>query len=124
MNRDTGRVAPERLLQRLGLSTNRLTVFLAAAPGSGKTHRLLTEGRARKAAGNRVAIGWIETKGRPNLADLAAGIPVIPPRIVDVAGTRFAEFDFAAALAAKPDIVILDELPHTNLAGSQHAKRW
>jgi two-component system sensor histidine kinase KdpD len=124
VNRDSGRIAPERLLQRLGLSTKRLTVFLAAAPGSGKTHRLLTEGRARMAAGNRVAIGWIETKGRPLLQELAAGIPSIPPRVVDVAGTRFAEFDFEAALAAKPDILILDELPHTNLAGAQHAKRW
>jgi two-component system sensor histidine kinase KdpD len=124
VNRDIGRVAPERLLQRLGLSTKRLTVFLAAAPGSGKTHRLLTEGRARMAAGNRVAIGWVETKGRPLLQELAAGIPVIPPRIVDIAGTRFADFDLDAALAAKPDILILDELPHTNLAGSTHAKRW
>jgi two-component system sensor histidine kinase KdpD len=124
VNRESGRVAPERLLQRLGLSSKRLTVFLAAAPGSGKTHRLLTEGRARMAAGSRVAIGWIETKGRPQLQDLVAGIPMIPPRIVDVAGARFAEFDLEAALAAKPDILILDELPHTNLAGAQHAKRW
>jgi two-component system sensor histidine kinase KdpD len=124
VNRDTARVAPERLLQRLGLSTKRLTVYLAAAPGSGKTHRLLTEGRARMAAGNRVVIGWIETKGRPLLQELAAGIPVIPPRTVDVAGARFLEFDFEAALAAKPDILILDELPHTNHAGSHYAKRW
>lgn len=124
VNRDSGRVAPERLLQRLGLSTKRLTVFLSAAPGSGKTHRLLTEARARTAAGNKVVIGWIETKGRPLLQEVAAGIPVIPPRLVEVSGARFAEFDFEAALAAKPDILILDELPHTNLAGSKHAKRW
>jgi two-component system sensor histidine kinase KdpD len=124
VNRDSGRIAPERLLQRLGLSTKRLTVFLSAAPGSGKTHRLLTEARARMAAGNRVSIGWIETKGRPMLQDLAAGIPVIPPRLVEVSGARFAEFDFEGALAAKPDILILDELPHTNLGLSKHAKRW
>jgi len=75
-------------------------------------------------AGSRVVIGWIETKGRPLLEELCAGIPVLAPRMVDIAGTRFAEFDFEAALAAKPDVLILDELPHSNLAGSTHAKRW
>src|SRR5450755_757329 len=85
---------------------------------------MLTEGRARMAAGSRVVVGWIETKGRPQLAELCEGLPVIPPRIVEIGEARFPEFDFDAALAAKPDLVILDELPHTNLAGSKHAKRW
>lgn len=75
-------------------------------------------------AGVRVVIGWIETKGRPMLDELKAGIPAIPPRMVEVAGTEFAEFDLEAALAAKPDLLILDELPHTNIGASKHAKRW
>ena len=104
--------------------TNKLSVFLAAAAGSGKTYRLLTEARARIASGAHVVIGWIETKGRPSLKDLCAGIPAVPPRMVQVGSVHFAEFDFEAALAAKPDVVILDELPHANLAGSAHAKRW
>jgi two-component system sensor histidine kinase KdpD len=121
--RESGRAAPEQLLRQFGLSP-KLTVYLAAAPGSGKTHRLLSEARSRMNAGSRVVIGWIETKGRPQLDELCDGIPAIPPRIVEIAGARFAEFDLDAALAAKPEVLILDELPHTNLAGSIHAKRW
>ena len=71
-----------------------------------------------------MVIGWIETKGRPSLQELTVGIPVIPPRLVEISGARFTDFDCEAALGAKPDILILDELPHTNLAGSTHAKRW
>ncbi|HKW44641.1 MAG TPA: sensor histidine kinase KdpD, partial [Candidatus Eremiobacteraceae bacterium] len=123
MNRESRRAVPERLLRDFGL-TKTLSVFLAAAAGSGKTYRLLTEARARIAGGAHVVIGWIETKGRPHLHELCAGIPAIPPRVVEIGGGRFAEFDVEAVLAAKPDVVILDELPHANLAGSPHAKRW
>lgn len=123
MNEAGRRATPEELLRDLGLR-QKLTVFLAAAPGAGKTRRLLTDARSMLAAGTRAMIGWIETKGRLDLERLAAGIPRIPPRAIAIQGAWFEDFDFEAALAARPQVVILDELPHANLPGGAHAKRW
>jgi two-component system sensor histidine kinase KdpD len=69
-------------------------------------------------------IGALDIKGRPDLAELAAPLPRIPPRIVKLANSTFEEFDLAAALAEKPDVVVLDELAHADLPGGLHAKRW
>ncbi len=102
----------------------RLVVYVAAAPGAGKTRRLLTDARRLQATGKRVAIGWIETKGRPDLERLCAGIPRIPPRFVDVGGQQFPEFDIEAAIREAPDVLLLDELAHDNLDGSANGKRW
>ncbi len=102
----------------------RLTVYLAAAPGAGKTRRLLEDALRAHAAGIRVAIGWIETKARPELDALAAALPRLPPRHVTLEGATFAEFDLEAALAARPQLVVLDELAHSNLQGSVNPKRW
>ncbi len=71
-----------------------------------------------------MAIGWIETKGRPDLERLAQEFPRIPPRQVDAGGQAFEEFDLQATIAAKPDVVILDELAHDNLGDSPNGKRW
>jgi two-component system sensor histidine kinase KdpD len=102
----------------------RLRVYLGIAPGAGKTRRMVEDALALKKIGRRVYIGALETKGRPDLTELAASLPVIPSREVTIAGSTFEDFDFDAALAAKPDIVVLDELAHANLPGSRHAKRW
>ncbi len=75
-------------------------------------------------SGVRVVIGWIETKGRPELDALAARVPQIPPRTATVGAATFEDFDFDAALALRPQHLILDELAHTNLEGGAHAKRW
>lgn len=113
----------EEILRDLGAQP-RLTVYLGYAPGAGKTHRLLTEARALADAGVRVALGWVETKGRSDLEALAAGLPRIAPRTVAVGESSFEEFDLAAALASDYQAFVLDELAHTNLAGGQHVKRW
>ncbi len=102
----------------------RLVVYVAAAPGAGKTRRLLSDARRLQAAGKRVAIGWIETKGRADLERLCADLPRIPPRPVDTGTRHLEEFDLEAALADKPDVLVLDELAHDNLEGSRNAKRW
>jgi two-component system sensor histidine kinase KdpD len=100
-------------------------VYLAAAPGAGKTRRLLEDAQRARAAGVRVAIGWVETKGRPELDALAAGLPRLPTRRVTLeGGAAFEEFDLEAALAARPQLVVLDELAHANLQGSTNPKRW
>ncbi|MHB8146536.1 MAG: hypothetical protein ACYDGM_04650 [Vulcanimicrobiaceae bacterium] len=120
---DARRRSASDLLREFG-DLARLVVYVAAAPGAGKTRRLLTDARRLEAAGKRVVIGWIETKGRPDLEHLSAGIPHIAPRFVDVGGQRFPEFDLDAALHDAPDVLILDELAHDNLDGSANGKRW
>jgi two-component system sensor histidine kinase KdpD len=72
----------------------------------------------------RVVIGWVETKGRPDLEELTRNIPRVPPRTVRIANSTFTDFDFDAALAMAPHVLILDELAHSNLEGGRHAKRW
>jgi two-component system, OmpR family, sensor histidine kinase KdpD len=117
------RRSAEALLREFG-ERARLVVYIAAAPGAGKTRRLLTDARLLQAAGRRVAIGWIETKGRPDLERLVEGLPRIPPREVVIGANRFEEFDLDAALAAHPDVIILDELAHDNLGDARNSKRW
>lgn len=111
------------ILRDLGTGS-RLVVYIASAPGSGKTRRLLEDARRLTAAGKRVAIGWIETKGRPELERLAAGLPRIPPRNVNIGDAFFEDFDYDAAVAERPDVIVLDELAHDNLGNAPHAKRW
>ena len=111
------------LLREFG-GTARLVVYVAAAPGAGKTRRLIGDARRLQASGKRVEIGWLETKDRPDLESLAAELPRIPPRNVDLGGQIFADFDLDAAIASKPDVLILDELAHDNLPGSRNEKRW
>lgn len=113
----------EELLRELG-GRARLVVYVASAPGAGKTRRLLEDARRLQAAGKRVMVGWIETKGRPDLERAVSAIARIPPRRVAIGDGAFEDFDYAAALHEKPDVVLLDELAHENLNGSEHAKRW
>src|SRR5690348_1743981 len=113
----------EELLREIG-GRARLVVYVASASGAGKTRRLLEDARRLAADGKRVAIGWIETKGRPDLERIAAGLHRIPPRRIQIGDRTFEDFDYEAALREKPDIVILDELAHDNLGDSPHAKRW
>lgn len=102
----------------------RLKLFFGAAPGVGKTYAMLEEARARQAAGIDVVLGWLETHGRPATAALAEGLERIPPRVVVHRGSELREFDLDAALARRPGLLLLDELPHTNAPGSRHARRW
>ncbi|MDQ2873080.1 MAG: histidine kinase, partial [Candidatus Eremiobacteraeota bacterium] len=102
----------------------RLIVYIAAASGAGKTRRLLDDARRARLAGRNAVFGWIDPKGRPELSRLIDGIPRVPPRIVEVGEESVPEFDFEAAVAMQPDLVVLDDLSHENLRGSTHAKRW
>ncbi|HTU71327.1 MAG TPA: hypothetical protein VMF11_13530 [Candidatus Baltobacteraceae bacterium] len=117
------RRSAEQLLREFGEKA-RLVVYVAAAPGAGKTRRLLTDARRLQSAGKRVAIGWIETKERPDLERLAEGLPRIAPRDVVIGSNHYPEFDLDAALSAHPDVIIMDELAHDNLGESRNGKRW
>ncbi len=111
------------LLDELGLAP-RLTVYLAFAPGAGKTRRLLEDALSLQRDGKRVVLGWIATKGRPELDALAALLPRVPPRKVKIESAVSEEFDFDATLALRPQYVVLDDLAHANAPGSKHTKRW
>jgi two-component system sensor histidine kinase KdpD len=118
-----GSASAETLLKDLGFAP-RLTIYLAAAPGAGKTRRLLEDALAMQKEGARVAIGWVETKGRPDLDQMAAQLPRVPSRRAEIEGVTFEDFDYDAAVTMHPQLVVLDELAHTNLPGGRHEKRW
>jgi len=117
------RPSAQSLLAELGYEP-RLTIYLASAPGAGKTHRILSDANFQRASGRRVAIGWVETKGRPDLEELAATFPRIPPRLFESNGVQLADFDLEAAIASDYETIVLDELAHANPEGAPHAKRW
>jgi two-component system sensor histidine kinase KdpD len=102
----------------------KLKVFFGAAPGVGKTYAMLAAARAHRAAGVDVVAGVVDTHGREETEALLAGIEQLPPRLVGYRGTTLKEFDLDGALARRPSLILVDELPHTNAPGSHHAKRW
>ena len=102
----------------------KLKVFFGAAPGVGKTFAMLSEARERLAEGVDVLVGVVETHGRFETAALVEELEVLPRRELAYSGQFLPEFDLEAALARRPGLILMDELAHTNLKGSLHAKRW
>jgi two-component system sensor histidine kinase KdpD len=107
-----------------GAKRGELRIYLGAAPGVGKTYAMLGEAHRRLERGTDVVAAVVETHGRAKTAELLAGIEVIPPRHIDYRGTRFAELDVDAVLKRHPQVVLVDELAHTNTPGSKNPKRW
>ncbi|MGW2860215.1 ATP-binding protein [Streptomyces sp. NPDC001205] len=102
----------------------RLKVFLGAAPGVGKTYRMLDEARRRAGRGTDVVVGYVEChKRRHTLAGLD-GLEVIPRSQRTYRGGEFDEMDLDAVLARRPQVALVDELAHTNVPGGRNAKRW
>ncbi|HWT48132.1 MAG TPA: sensor histidine kinase KdpD [Mycobacterium sp.] len=101
-----------------------LRIYLGAAPGVGKTYAMLGEAHRRLDRGTDVVAAVIETHGRAKTAEFLAGIEVIPPRYIEYRGGRFPELDVPAVLARHPQVVLVDELAHTNTPGSKNPKRW
>jgi two-component system sensor histidine kinase KdpD len=99
-------------------------LFLGYAPGVGKTYNMLSEGIRRKSRGEDVVIGLVETHGRKGIAELAARLETIPRRKMEYKGASFDEMDVDAILARKPQVVLVDELAHTNIEGGKHPKRY
>ncbi|MEZ0446952.1 DUF4118 domain-containing protein [Cellulomonas sp. ICMP 17802] len=102
----------------------RLTVYLGAAPGVGKTYAMLDEAHRRLARGTDVVVGLVEDHGRAATAAQLDGLEVLPRRVLVHRGVSFTELDVDAVLARAPQVVMIDELAHTNVPGSAHAKRW
>ena len=101
-----------------------LRIYLGAAPGVGKTFSMLGEAHRRLERGTDVVAAVVETHGRKKTAEAMAGIERIPPRFIDYRGGTFAELDVPAVLARHPEVVLVDELAHSNTPGSKNAKRW
>jgi two-component system sensor histidine kinase KdpD len=102
----------------------RLKVFLGAAAGVGKTYAMLGEARDLKAAGVDVVVGYLKPHGRRATEQRAAGLEVAPRRVARVGGRTFTEMDTDWLLQRAPQLVLVDELAHTNLPGGRHEKRW
>jgi two-component system, OmpR family, sensor histidine kinase KdpD len=101
-----------------------LRIYLGAAPGVGKTFAMLCEAHRRAERGTHVAVGLVETHHRPKTAGLIEGLEILPRRAVTYRGVELTELDVDAVLARRPDVVLVDELAHTNAPGSRNAKRW
>jgi two-component system sensor histidine kinase KdpD len=101
-----------------------LKLFLGYAPGVGKTYSMLSEAIRRRSRGEDTVIGVVETHGRKVIADLAAQLEAIPRKKIEYRGTIFEEMDVDAILARHPQVVLVDELAHTNIPGSKHRKRY
>jgi len=102
----------------------KLTVFLGAAPGVGKTYSMLNRARRLKTAGIDIVVGLVETHGRGETAALLEGLEILPRRKVEYHGHELFEFDIDAALLRKPQIIVVDEMAHSNAEGSRHPKRY
>ena len=101
-----------------------LRIYLGAAPGVGKTYAMLCEAHRRAERGTDVVVGLVETHGRAKTAKMIEGLEVVPRRTASYRGVELTELDVDAVLARAPQVVLVDELAHTNAPGSRHAKRW
>ena len=123
------RPSPDELLARVQAAEaaarrGKLKIFFGYAAGVGKTYAMLEAAQRERAEGVDVVVGYVEPHGRPETEALLHGLEVIPPRQVPYRGVTLREFDLDAALARRPQLILVDELAHTNAEGLRHAKRW
>ena len=120
---------PDRILAQLRSETPehkaaQLKIFFGYAAGVGKTYAMLENAHRALATGKDVVIGYLEPHARPATQQLAERLESLPVRQLDYRGVKLNEFDVDAALARRPEIILVDELAHTNVEGSRHSKRW
>jgi two-component system, OmpR family, sensor histidine kinase KdpD len=119
------RPRPEDFLELVQRSKRgRLKLYMGFAAGVGKTYRMLEEAHALKKRGVGVVVAFIETHGRAETAALLEGLEVVPRRKVTYRGVTVEEMDLEAVLVRKPELAIVDEIPHTNVPTSRNQKRW
>jgi two-component system sensor histidine kinase KdpD len=119
------RPSPESLLEQAAAEKRgRLKVFLGAAPGVGKTYAMLEAAHRRRRETVDVVVGLVETHGRAETDRLTEGLEILPRKPVNYRGRVIEEFDIDAALARRPQVLLVDELAHTNAPGSRHPKRY
>ena len=126
---DNTRPDPDTLLAAINKAEARqkrghLKIFFGMAAGVGKTYSMLEAAVQRQADGIDVVIGYVETHGRAETEEMAVGLPVVARQQLDYRGTQFEEMDLDAILARRPQLVLVDELAHTNIPGARHPKRY
>jgi two-component system sensor histidine kinase KdpD len=126
---DTDRPNPDELLASLKdeeekSKRGKLKIFFGMCAGVGKTYTMLQTSHAEKLKGNDIVIGYVETHGRKETSGLVDGFELIPRKSYEYKSTLVNEMDLDAILARNPQVVIVDELAHTNAPGSRHAKRF
>jgi two-component system sensor histidine kinase KdpD len=126
---DDIRPSPEAMLklaqaEEVTAELGKLKIFLGYAAGVGKTYAMLEAARQRKQDGRDVVAGYVESHGRAETDALLAGLEVLPRKEVIYMGVALREMDLDAILARRPQIVLVDELAHSNAPGSRHEKRW
>jgi two-component system, OmpR family, sensor histidine kinase KdpD len=104
--------------------TGQLHIFFGAAPGVGKTWAMVDAAQQKRAEGQDVVIGWVDTHDRPEFSGLLEGLEVLPPQEIEYQGVTLRELNLNAILQRHPDIVLIDELAHSNVPGARHAKRY
>ncbi len=112
----------QELIQRK--TKGSLKVYLGYAAGVGKTYEMLQEGHRLRKAGLQVVVGYVEPHARPETLALTQELEEIPRKYFPIAGREFPEMDVSAILKRQPEIVLIDELAHTNISGSKHEKRY
>ncbi|MCW5625722.1 MAG: DUF4118 domain-containing protein [Burkholderiales bacterium] len=126
---DDARPDPDVLLARLErqatqAARGRLRIYFGASAGVGKTFAMLSAARQEQGRGSRVLVGAVETHGRGDTAALLDGLEILPRRDGATGAHVLPEFDLDGAIARRPDLLVVDELAHSNVAGSRHPKRW
>ncbi|NTV85026.1 MAG: sensor histidine kinase KdpD, partial [Bacteroidales bacterium] len=126
---DEYRPDPDEILASLKHEETRgnkgsLKIFFGMCAGVGQTYTMLQSAQAEKSKGRDVVVGYIETHKRKETEDLVKGLELIPRLILDYKGTQLSEVDLNAIIARKPQLVLVDELAHTNAPGSRHLKRY
>ena len=128
---ERGRPDPDALLALIRAedrdavrARGRVKVFFGATAGVGKTYAMLQAAQEQRRAGLDVVVGLVETHQRRETEALLEELKVLPRRRLEHHGVEVSEFDLDAALARRPQLLLVDELAHTNVAGSRHAKRW
>lgn len=126
---DYPRPDPDALLaqvkeQERRAARGKLRIYFGSSAGVGKTYAMLNAGRKAVADGRKMLIGIVETHGRSETEALLEGLEVLPRKTIEYRGRTLTEFDIDAALERKPELILVDELAHSNAAGSRHPKRW
>ncbi len=123
------RINPEVLLKRvqaeeLEEQRGKLKIYLGAAPGVGKTYSMLEDAHEKRKLGLDVVVGVVESHGRTDINTLLTGLEILPKAVIDYKGIKIEEFDLDTALKRNPGLILIDEMAHSNVVGTRHAKRW
>ena len=128
-NPSAERPDPDALLARVQedearAQRGRLKIFFGATAGVGKSYAMLESTRKQASEGVDVVVGYVELHGRVETEALLEGLEILPAQRIEHRGIALREFDLDGALARKPQLIVVDELAHTNVPGARHPKRW